>query len=119
MIPQRYEYNMHALELIIEECIKSNIKVLLYIPPIRSDITIPYDRNDYTKYKSTVESLTKKYPNKVFYKNFEGIIPGNLWGYKEATNLKNDREVDFMHFQYRGHQILADSLQPIISRLIQ
>lgn len=119
MIPQRYEYNMHALELIIEDCIKSNIKVLLYIPPIRSDVKIPYDENDYSKFKSTVERLANKYPNKVFYKNFESIIPGNLWGYKEATNLIDNREIDFMHFQFKGHQILADSLQPFISKLIQ
>ena len=119
MIPQRYEYNMHALELIIEDCIKSNTKVLLYIPPIRSDVKIPYDENDYSKFKSTIERLANKYPNKVFYKNFESIIPGNLWGYKEATNLKDDREIDFMHFQFKGHQILADSLQPTIGRLIQ
>ena len=43
--------------------------------------------------------------------NYESIVPGELWGYKEATNLMDEREIDFMHFQYRGHQILADSLQ--------
>ena len=44
-----------------------------------------------------------------FY-NFEKIVPGELWGYKGSTNLLEKREVDYMHFQYKGHQILADSL---------
>lgn len=117
-IPQRFEYNLYALKLIVEDCIKSDTKVLLYIPPIRSDVDIPYNMKDYSKFKSTIKNIAFKYKGKVFYRNFEGIIPGNLWGYKESTNLIDEKEIDYMHFQFKGHQILADSLQNAIELII-
>lgn len=115
MIPQRYDYNLHALNLLIEDCVRSGIKLILYIPPIRSDIPIPYDMKGYQKLKSTIESFAGKYPKHLFYGNFEKIVPGDMWGYKNSTSLKKEKEVDFMHFKFRGHQILADSLQPLIN----
>ena len=111
MIPLRYAANLHALQLIVEDCKRNHTKVLLYIPPIRSDVTLPYNDDEYAYFKSEVNAIAALYPADVLYANYESIVPGELWGYKEATNLIDEREIDFMHFQYRGHQILADSLQ--------
>jgi hypothetical protein len=110
MIPQRYEDNMAALQLILEECKKNNINVLLYIPPIRSDIPLPYQSDLYNSFKSSVKEICMKEKGLFYFADFDTIIPGNLWGYKEATNLTEKREADYMHFQFKGHQILADSL---------
>jgi lysophospholipase L1-like esterase len=110
MIPQRYEDNMAALQLILEECKKNNINVLLYIPPIRSDIPLPYQNDLYHSFKSSVKEICMKEKGLFYFADFDTIIPGNLWGYKEATNLTEKREADYMHFQFKGHQILADSL---------
>lgn len=115
MIPQRYVYNIHALELIVEDCIASNIKVYLYIPPIRFDVKLPYDEGEYHKFKNEILVFANRYPQKVKFKNLESVIPGELWGYKEATNLTSDKEIDYMHFQFKGHQILADSLVSFIN----
>ncbi len=118
MIPQRYEYNLHALDLIVDDCMKKGIKVLLYIPPIRSDVTLPYDSADYIKFKKEIAEYHNKFPGRVFFRNFEKIVTGYLWGYKEATNLTDDREIDYMHFQYKGHQIMADSLQNVLNIML-
>ena len=117
MIPQRFEWNMHALELIIMDCIQDDRRVVLYIPPIRSDVRLPYDAIDYELFKKRIEALTRKYKSHVAYRNYEGIIPGSLWGYKAATDLTAGKEIDYMHFQFRGHQILADSLENDLSQL--
>lgn len=109
MIPQRYDANMAALNAIVMDCLNHDTKVLLYIPPIRFDVKLPYDAVQYKEFKEAVSALADKYPGQVYYKNYESIVPATLWGYKEATNLTDDREIDFMHFQYKGHQILADS----------
>ncbi|NOT76611.1 MAG: hypothetical protein HOP08_16905 [Cyclobacteriaceae bacterium] len=116
MIPQRLEANMNALNLIIDDCIKNNRQVILYIPPIRSDVVLPYDLNDYSAFKARVEKLASSHGDLVVFKNYESIIPGELWGYKAATNLKAEKEIDFMHFQYKGHQILTDSLQVMLKK---
>jgi hypothetical protein len=117
MIPQRYETNMRTLELLVSKCIKNNHKVVLYIPPIRSDVPLPYDQKEYAVFKEDVKNFSLQYPKSVFFGDFEKIVPGNLWGYKAATNLKAEKEIDFMHFQYKGHQILADSLQQLIRQI--
>lgn len=110
MIPQRYKDNMEALDLILSDCKKNNIKVLLYIPPIRSDVPIPYDRKAYNFFKKQVQKKCVNEKNIFFYCDLDTIIPGKYWGYKESTNLLEKREVDYMHFQFEGHKILADSL---------
>ncbi len=110
MIPQRYKDNLEALELILNDCKKNDIKVLLYIPPIRSDVPIPYEKKLYSNFKNKIKEICKKEKSKLFYADFDTIIPGRYWGFKGATNLLEKREMDYMHFQFKGHQILADSL---------
>ncbi len=118
MIPQRLQLNMHSLSLLVKECVKENKKVLLYIPPIRSDAKLPYDENEYAKFKDSVREITEVNKRLIYFKNFENIVPTELWGYKAATNLQSEREVDYMHFQYKGHQIMADSLQHVLEKAI-
>jgi len=107
MIPLRFEYNMAALKLILADAKNNNVKAILYIPPIRKDVNLPYEKADYRKFKEDIMNL-KSHNCTVL--DFDDIVPGKLWGYKEATNLLEKREVDYMHFQFKGHQILADSL---------
>lgn len=117
MIPQRMESNFHALDLIVNDCIKNHRKVLLYIPPIRSDVTLPYDAAEYSDFKKRIEGLANANHQLVSFRNYESIVPGSLWGYKAATNLKAEKEIDFMHFQFTGHRIVADSLQRMLNRI--
>lgn len=111
MIPNRYKDNFEALKILIEDAVANNIKVLLYIPPIRNDVLIPYNLSEYANFKNQVKEMTKIKNGLVFFKNFETSVPSNYFGYKSSTNLnKKNSEYDFMHFEYKGHLILADSL---------
>lgn len=113
IIPQRYEENMSALEVLLKMSEQSDIKVLLYIPPIRNDVKIPYNLEKYESFKNEVKEMSEEHDN-VIFKNFEDIVPGSFWGTKEATSFFDKEELDFMHFQYEGHNILFDSLKNTI-----
>lgn len=110
MIPQKYEKNMVALNNLVHESVDQGTKILVYVPPIRSDVQIPYDQNEYKKFKHDIASIAEANKGSVQFRDFDSIVPGELWGYKAATNLTSEREIDFMHFQFMGHKILADSL---------
>ena len=109
MILKNYKNNFTALEHILDYTHANNIEVYLYIPPIRSDVPLPYDILEMKKFKLDLNRLVEKYPNSSL-KDYSAIVPGRYWGYKDPTNFIDKREVDFMHFQYDGHKILADSL---------
>lgn len=110
MIAETYQKNFAALNAILDIAKKYKIEVLVYVPPIRSDVNLPYDIHEYSQFQKDLGSLVNKYSNAVL-KNFSGIVPGKFWGYKESTNFVDKREIDYMHFQFAGHQILADSLK--------
>jgi hypothetical protein len=105
LIPKIYDYNISALKSILMHSQKNNIKVLLYIPPIRNDVEIPYNLKEYENFKIIIDQLSKQYSNTHFI-NLESVVPGNLWGMKDSTNLSGKDELDFMHFSYEGHKIL-------------
>lgn len=115
MIPQKYTDNMEALNLLLNECKQNDVKVLLYIPPIRNDVPLPYQLDLYKQFKMDIKKICETEKNKFFFADFDNIIPGYLWGYKASTNLLDKREVDYMHFKYKAHQILADSIYKHLS----
>ena len=110
-----YNNNLDAYRLILDHCKNNNIDVLVYIPPIRNDVPIPYYKKEYEKFKLEIESIANLYSSKFF--NFENIIPPSYWGSKKSTTLENNFELDFMHFQYAGHKILADTLSGYIKNI--
>ncbi len=111
MMPSRYSDNIAALNLIVKDARQNNIKVFLYIPPIRNDFEKPYIPNEYIKLKNELQQMANNLEGTVYYEDFDNIIPGKYFGYKESTSLgRQTHEIDFMHFQYMGHRILSDSL---------
>lgn len=103
-IPAIYDKNLMAFKEIIFFSQKNNIELYVYIPPIRNDISIPYNLDDYDDFKNEIRELCQEH--KVQFENFEDIVPGKFWGMKSSTSGKNELEYDFMHFQYDGHKIL-------------
>lgn len=117
VIPAYYDKNLKSYEAIIDLAIKKNIKVLPYIVPIRHDVKIPYDKEEYNKFKNDIFNISKK--NNINLINLEKLIPGKYWGTKNSTNLIDKQELDFMHFQSEGHTLLSNKLYSlIISRYI-
>lgn len=108
MIPARYEKNISAYKDILNLSIDNNIEVLVYIPPIRNDIKIPYNIEKYSKFKKEIKKIAKE-KNFHFF-NLENLVPPEFWGQKTSTNLNKKLEVDFMHFQSRGHLLLANAI---------
>lgn len=112
MIPARYEWNMQALESIMDFAASKSIHLTIYIPPIRTDVEVPYDLAEYAKFKAEVAAMAEKH--QVNFADFDGIVPGELWGLKGSTNAGGEPELDYMHFQGRGHEILADALETLL-----
>ncbi len=109
MIPTRMESNFSALSYILDKCQKLNIKSIIYVPPIRTDVEPPYDLNEYENFKESLEKDVNKYSNAHFV-NLENIVEGKYWGVKNATTMDGKPELDFMHFQYEGHKMLYKNL---------
>jgi len=109
-IEDAYNQNINSLKNLIDLCALNDVKLNIYVPPIRSDIEIPYDNLEYSDFKQEIKEMTS-FKKDIRYLNFEKIIPGEFWGMKNSTNLSKNKEYDFMHFNFEAHKILADSLQ--------
>ena len=108
IIPSIYEDNIASLEEIITISKKKNVDLYLYIAPIRNDFKIPYNLEDYSRFKKFLKAISKI--NQINFANFEKIIPNYLWGTKPGTNLGSKTEIDFMHFQGPAHKILSENI---------
>lgn len=108
MIPAAYRQNMAAYEAILASAREKDVRVLVYIPPLRSDVQPPYKIEEYIGFKGTIEASSAEYGANFI--NLENIVPGPLWGMKESTSLGGQPEYDFMHFQEAGHALLAEHI---------
>ncbi len=117
MIRGNYVNNIRAYQDILKLALDNKVKVLVYIPPIRSDIKIPYDVKEYNNFKNEIKKFADEY--KVYFTSLENLVPSKFWGRKASTNLKGTEEVDFMHFQVEGHRLLAEAVFLEISNILQ
>lgn len=109
LIPTYTEHNMLALKELCTEASKAGVEVYLYVPPLRTDVEPPYFHDEYEGIVNDLRKMSEDIPS-VYFKRIDSIVPGKYWGYKDPTAYFRKREYDFMHFQYAGHKILADSL---------
>jgi len=107
MIPANYQANMAAFEAILSLAQQKNIRVQVYIPPIRNDISLPYDPGEYSTFKQYVAELCKKY--QAGWINLEKVVPDQYWKINKPGK-DGASTLDFMHFEAPGHEILADTL---------
>ena len=108
ILPGEYKKNFQALNSLIQIIKEDKIKLIIYNVPIRNDVKIPYDNEDYSKFKKDLINISNK--NSLKFLNLEKIVPNNLWGKKNSTTNSKKKELDFMHFKEQGHEILAKSL---------
>ncbi len=107
-----YVKNMNSFINILKESNENAIKFNVYIPPIRQDYKIPYELKQYKKYKSTIRSMCSSYGAN--YYDLDSTVPAEFWGTKIGTGMDGGVEVDYMHFQGRGHEIISEHLTNII-----
>jgi hypothetical protein len=109
MIPAYYADNRMAFEMILSAAKQRGIQVIPYIVPLRYDVAIPYDEKQYLSFKEDLTDLAAQYGFEM--RNLEKLVPSEYWGTKNATSLGGDQELDFMHFQFGGHRLLADAIE--------
>lgn len=109
LIGVRYERNMRALSAMFADLARQHIAVVAYIAPIRHDAPSPYESASYNRWKNEVTKLAEKYG--VTLLNLENLVPDNQWGSYKGY-------FDFMHFQGRGHILVADALRPTVLKLL-
>lgn len=114
VIPGRYRDNMAALKAIIDSAQKSNVRIVMYVAPLRGDVAIPYDESEYASFKAEVGALANR-PG-IILEDLEKLVPGEYWGTKESTTLGEKQELDFMHFQAAGHRLLANKLDDLVTK---
>lgn len=107
IIPANYQANMAAFEAILSLAQQKGIQVQVYIPPIRNDISLPYDPNEYSTFKQYVSTLCAKY--QAGWINLEKTVPDKYWKINQVGK-DGASTLDFMHFEAPGHEILADTL---------
>ncbi len=108
VLPYAYERNLGFLRDTLNTAFQNGIEVIVYIAPILQDSNIPYDEEEYLKYKREIESLADIH-NALFY-NYESLVPNDAWGLKQSTQLDSGLEKDYMHFTEAGHIILTSEL---------
>ena len=106
-IPAAYNKNLAAFYAILIAAREHGTQVIVYIPPLRSDVPRPYDPLEYTNFKNDIENLTVSSGGR--FMDFEQLVPGPLWGTKDSTSVNGGQELDFMHFQEAGHVMLGQS----------
>ena len=105
VIPGIYKKNWEALDAILALADSSNVSVTTYIPPLRNDAAIPYDELQYDQFKARIAVLAVERGSD--YLDLGDLVPGQLWGAKGATTFGGQQELDFMHFQAGGHELLS------------
>jgi hypothetical protein len=111
IIKPRFIRNMAALEDFLKSFKASQTPVVLYFAPVRPDKPLPYDRSEYTQWKSAIQSLAVRYS--AICLDLDKLVPAQHWG----SNFGED--IDFMHFQEAGHKLVAGALQPVVAKVMR
>lgn len=111
-IENRYQDNLDALYAIEKLAKKSNVQLILYIPPLRSDYEMPYIETEYLSFIKDIERFCDD--KKIQCHSLEGAVSNELWGTKPSTNIGGADEVDFMHFQSKGHEKFSMAIKKML-----
>ncbi len=116
IVKAAYLFNLESLKNIIESREALEIPTTIYIPPLLHFVSgkeIPYFKVDYFNFKNQMKDICNK--DNCVYFDLDSIIPDNKWGYKDSISFMGDKkEIDFMHFTYDGHKIMAKKLIEIL-----
>ena len=103
------EWNLRALESLIQIARRDGAQVILYIPPIRPHFETYLNAEHYRDFQSRLQSLANQYH--VHFRNFENLVPEQYWGFA------NGGLPDYFHFQGEGHSLLSKALFETLNSL--
>ena len=78
MVRGAYERNLAAVAATLELARRDDIRVLVYVTPIRNDVEIPYVESEYAGFKRELEALARE--RGALFANLEDLVPGQLFG---------------------------------------
>ncbi len=104
-----YQQSMAAIRALVAAAKTNGTTVLLYVPPLRTDVDPPYIAAEYDRFQQDVRRLATE--EGALFANFGDVVPGPLWGMIAAANVGGEPDYDFMHFQQAGHALLADAVE--------
>jgi hypothetical protein len=104
-LPAVYKLNLAAYEQILASAQAEGIKVIAYVAPLRADAPRPYDAGEYQAFRAETAVIAARQGAR--FLDLEAAVPDRFWGMKDATGAGAAPELDFMHFQAPGHDLLA------------
>ena len=104
----QYQDNIKYYFEIVNILEKKKIKLFNYIVPIRDDYPIPYQLDKYYIFKKSIKDYSIKH--NIYYENFENNILNQNYGNKKTTRIDSELEIDFMHYNFKGHIQMKDLL---------
>ncbi len=116
LIPGSYAANLEALDAMLAAAKAHDVRVLVYIAPIRQDIEPPYFSEEYDDCRRDVEAAAEKYG--AVYADLGDSVPAEFYGYHNARVFFKAAQPDFFHFQEGAHRKLADALGELIETRI-
>lgn len=105
--PTLYRERMTMLNGYLADLRARGVRVMLYVPPYRQNVSGPYVEGDYAAFKSELAAMATR--NGVDYADLDAVVPGPEWG-MVTDSLFGFQEYDFMHFTGYGHRRLAASI---------
>ena len=101
ILKTRYELNCQFLEILMAECKREQVQLIVYVNPLNPLAENPYVASEYEEFKRWIESTAVR--NAVPFANFEQLVPADEWG------LLNG-EPDYKHFRGAAHKRVAHEL---------
>lgn len=102
--PALYRARMAILDAYLADLRARGVRVLLYVPPYRQNVSGPYVERDYAAFKSEMAAMASR--NGANFADLDAVVPGAEWG-MVTDSLFGFSEYDFMHFTGDGHLRLA------------
>ncbi|MEQ1689402.1 MAG: hypothetical protein ABL874_12590, partial [Sphingopyxis sp.] len=105
--PALYRARMEMLDDYLADLRARGVRVLLYVPPYRQNVSGPYVEADYAQFKRDLAGAAARHG--ADFADLDAIVPGPEWG-MVTDSLFGFREYDFMHFTGAGHRRLVGAM---------
>ncbi len=107
LINPGYRSQMALLAALAADLHDRGVKVVLYVPPYRTDVPGPYIPAEYRQFRTELQALCKA--QQAQCADYSDLVPGPEWGLVK-DHLSGTIDYDFMHFTAKGHAALANAI---------
>jgi hypothetical protein len=105
-----YRANLEMLDLLLRYASAHNLRLLLYLSPLRPLQPGPYSQVELRQFREDIATMSRNYLG-VLRLDYLNLLPEGYWGnYPHGTPEGLDGQPDFAHMTGRGHLLLAQQL---------